>query len=187
MKRDLFIDCDGVIFDTITYAFNEMRRLGVDLSDQDLITKYFKDVNWHDLIRNSGVINDSINKINYLKESDVFDLVCILTHRCSWNEGVVKDQKFSHLTPTVKVITVPKKIAKHHAVNARGNILIDDDIKKIIAWINDGGIGVLFNQNITSLIEPYKLNSEQAYFVTNDLCDLIEINRIIDLEKSLRR
>jgi len=94
MKRDLYIDCDGVIFDTIKYAFNEMRRLGVDLSNDELITKYFKEVDWNNLITKSGIINNIINKINLLKESDVFDLVCVLTHRCSWNEGVIKDEKF---------------------------------------------------------------------------------------------
>ena len=187
MKRDLFIDCDGVIFDTITYAFDEMKKFGIDIKNQDLITKYFKEVNWHDLIKNSGTINDSINKINYLKNCDIFNLVCVLTHRCSWDEGVVKDENFSHLTPKVKVITVPKKIAKQHAVNARGNILIDDDIKKINDWVLDGGIGVLFQKEIDTLIEPYILNNKQGYFITNDLLDLIEINKILDNSKRLIR
>jgi len=187
MKRDLYIDCDGVIFDTIKYAFNEMRRLGVDLSNDELITKYFKEVDWNNLITKSGTINDSINKINLLKESDVFDLVCVLTHRCSWNEGIVKDQKFDNLTPNVKVITIPRQIAKHYAVNARGHFLIDDDVRKVTGWVQDGGIGILFSQSAESLIEPYTLGSDQTYFITNNLLDLLKENKIVNEEKSLTR
>ena len=36
--RSLYIDCDGVILDTITVAFNDMKKLGIDTTNQEAIT-----------------------------------------------------------------------------------------------------------------------------------------------------
>lgn len=177
---DLYIDCDGVILDTMTAAFKEMKELGIDLSNDDNITKYFIEVDWNNLIEIGGEINNSLEKINIIKDSNIFKLVCILTHRCSYQEGVVKTNNFKKNIPNIQVITVPKKIKKHFAVNARGNYLIDDSKSKVLSWIKDGGIGVLFNQNIDHLIFPYELSNDQPYFITNDLLDILEINKLID-------
>lgn len=177
MKRDLYIDCDGVIFDTMTNAFIEMEMLGIDTSDELAVTKYFQNVNWHELIQKSGQINDSIRKILLLKESNLFNNVAIATHHCSYLEGQTKSMKFQELMPSVQVINIPKKIPKHYAVNSHGNILVDDSRKKIVDWINDGGYGVLFKQDIDSLTYPTVTN---PYFIINDLMDLVLINEFLD-------
>ena len=177
MKRDLYIDCDGVIFDTITNAFIEMEMLGIDTSDELAITNYFQNVNWHELIQKSGQINDSIRKILLLKESNLFNNVAIATHHCSYLEGQVKSMEFQELMPSVQVFNIPKKIPKHYAVNSHGNILVDDSRKKIIDWINDGGYGVLFKQDINSLTYP---TVTKPYFTINDLMDLVLINEFLD-------
>lgn len=176
MKKYLYIDCDGVILDTVTYAFKEMKELGVDLTNQDAITNYFKNVNWQDLIDQGGILNNSLEKIMSLKDSQEFESVIVLTHRCSFNEGVVKTNNFNQKIPGVKVITVPKIIKKNFAVKPEGNFLIDDDIKKITDWVNDGGIGIWFNQDVNCLIYPFELNNNQPYFITNNLLDLLKIN-----------
>lgn len=187
MKRNLYIDFDGVIFDTITFAFLEMEKLKIDIKDNEMITDYFKKVNWYYLIEMGGIINDSLKKIETLNNSLEFDLVCVLTHRCSYQEGVIKEANLMEAIPNLKVITVPKKIAKHHAVLARNNILIDDDLKKILGWIEDGGIGILFNQKVNTLIYPYELNQEQPYFITNDLLDILKVNEELKEKHYVKR
>lgn len=46
MKRNLYIDCDGVIFDTIVIAFNDMKLLGIDTKDELMVTRYFQNIDW---------------------------------------------------------------------------------------------------------------------------------------------
>lgn len=67
MKRNLYIDFDGVIFDTITFAFLEMEKLKIDIKDNEMVTDYFKKVNWYYLIEMGGIINDSLKKNRNIK------------------------------------------------------------------------------------------------------------------------
>jgi len=185
--RNLYIDCDGVILDTVKFAFLEMKSLGIDITNQEKVTKYFKEIDWNYLIDKGGVLNNSLEKIKTLNESNLFNLVCILTHRCSYLEGVVKTNNFKETIPGVKVITVPKKIQKHHAVNSHGNILIDDAVDKVLAWVIDGGIGILFKEDIDTLIMPFELNDKQPYFITNNLLDIIDINNLLNEVKVYKK
>ena len=175
--KDLYIDCDGVIFNTIKIAFLEMQELGVNIKDDDAITEYFKYCDWNKLIETGGIINDSIEKIKILAESESFNTVQIATHRCSYLEGVIKTEKFKKLLPNIKTVTIPKKIPKHYAVPAEGHILIDDAKHKIIDWVNAGGIGILFTEKVDHLIYPFESNNN--YFITNDLLDALVVNKLI--------
>lgn len=175
--RSLYVDFDGVLFDTITYAFLEMKRLGIDITNQDKITEYFKKVNWNYLIEQGGILNDSIQKLEILMDSQEFERVEVATHRCSYNEGVVKTNDLKTRIPNLKVTTIPKKIEKHYALKAQDNILIDDAKEKIINWINDGGIGILFSQKVDHLIRPYELG-DNPYYITNNLLDTLLVNQI---------
>ncbi len=182
MKRDLYIDCDGVIFDTIVVAFSDMELMGIDTTNQEAITNYFRNVNWEDLIKRSGEINDSCMKILKLKASNVFNLVAVATHHCSYLEGKVKKDEFNELLPNIQVFNIPKSIEKHYAVKANNNILVDDSKEKIIGWVNAGGIGVLFDKNNSNLIFP---TNDKPYFITNDLKHLILINAYLnELERN---
>lgn len=175
--RSLYIDFDGVLFDTVTYAFNEMKRLGVDLSDDDAITDYFVKVDWLNLINQGGVLNDSIKKLEILIESEEFERVEVATHRCSYEEGVIKTKDLKSRIPNLKITTIPKKIEKHFALNSHDNILIDDAKKKVVSWIYDGGIGILFSQNVDHLIYPYELG-DNPYYITNNLLDCLTVNKL---------
>lgn len=184
MKKDLYIDCDGVILDTIVMAFSEMELLGIDTSNELEIDKYFQNVNWKDLIERSGEINDSCRKIIALSDSNIFRNVAVLTHHCSYNEGKIKKDEFDKSLPNIQVFNVPKKIPKHFAVKANNNILVDDSKEKIIGWVNAGGIGVLFKKNIERFTCP---SYDVPYFIINDLNDLIFVNNIInEYQKSMK-
>ena len=184
LMRDLYIDCDGVIFNTIKPAFNEMKKLGIDLKDQNKITEYFKYCDWNYLINTGGQINNSIEKIKILSDSNYFNSVNVATHRCSYIEGVIKTNIFKKLIPDVKIITIPKKIGKHFALPASNHILIDDAKSKVIDWINHGGIGILFSEDVDRLIYPNE--QDNIYFITNDLLDIIKVNNYYK-EKTYRK
>ena len=175
--RSLYIDFDGVLFDTVKVAFQEMERLGVDTSNQEEITEYFKNVDWKNLIEEAGVLNDSIKKLEILIKSNEFERVEIATHRCSYNEGVVKTDDLRSRIPDLKITTIPKKIEKHYALKAENNILIDDAEYKILSWINDGGIGILFSQDVDHLIMPYEQDNN-PYYITNNLLDILVVNKL---------
>ena len=183
--RSLYIDFDGVLFDTITYAFLEMKKLGVDLSNDDAITDYFTKANWQELINSGGVLNDSIKKLEILIESSEFERVEVATHRCSYIEGVIKTNDLKSRIPNLKVTTIPRKIDKHFALKSENNILIDDAKSKVISWINDGGIGILFSQKVDHLIYPYELG-DNPYYITNDLLDSLVVNSLYK-EKTYRK
>lgn len=183
--RCLYLDFDGVLFDTVKFAFAEMKNIGVNLKDDDAITEYFKKVDWNYLINNGGVLNNSIEKIKQLIDSNEFEIVEVATHRCTFQEGVIKTNDLKNRIPELKVTTIPKNIKKHHALNSRGNILIDDAKEKILTWIEDGGIGILFSQNVDHLIYPYELG-DNNYFITNDLLDALTVNNLFK-EKTYRK
>ena len=175
--RDLYIDCDGVIFNTISIAFLEMKKQGVNIKNQVDIDNYFKYCDWNMLIEKGGIINDSIDKLKILIESNSFNSVSVATHRCSYVEGVIKTNKFKSLIPNLKIITIPKKIGKHFAVPVKNNILIDDALSKIEDWVDNGGIGILFTEKVNRLIYPNEMNNKN-YFITNDLLDCLVVNNL---------
>lgn len=208
MDTYLYIDCDGVIYDTIKVGFKDMEQSGIDLTNVGEIDKFFKQCDWNDLINRAGEINDSIYKILKLKESNRFKDVSIATHHCSYQEAVTKLIKFyedfnSKTNNSVKVqgsynvnipnknkydlkinvYNIPRKIKKNHVLLANNNILVDDAKEKIIDWVNDGGIGVLFNTNVDELIYP---DNNTPYYVTNDLLDLFEVLDNINSKKKVR-
>ena len=184
MKK-LYIDFDGVIFNTINYAFDEMKKLGVDLSNDDEINDYFVKVDWKILINKGGILNDSIRKIEILLESQEFSRVEVATHRCSYLEGIIKTNDLKSRIPNLKVTTIPRKIDKHFALKSQNNILIDDAKSKVISWINDGGIGILFNQKVDHLIYLYELG-DNPYYITNDILDALVVNKL-HKEKTYRK
>ena len=68
--QKLYLDCDGVILDTINKSYKMLKERG--LTDEGEVAKFYNDINWTDLIKKSGQINNSINKIKEL--SNYFDI-----------------------------------------------------------------------------------------------------------------
>ena len=184
MNRDLYIDCDGVIYDSVKEAFLEMKSLGIDTTNQDEITNYFRNCNWEKLLANTNILNDSINKINKLVDSWMFLNIHVLTHVSSFYEAIYKTELLEPQLDRVDVITLPINYQKEKIVNPVDNILVDDSRSKITAWIKAGGIGVLFRRDIEKLVMPFEISDNQDYFIISDLEDLLEIQHILNTPKS---
>ena len=154
--QKLYLDCDGVILDTISKSCKILRKEGIVSKDE--VTKFYTYIDWSKLIEESGEINDSISKIKEL--SNYFDIE-ILTHVNSENESNVKRNYFAKELPNINVITVPIQVKKADFVDASGKILVDDSSSNLEYWIKKGGIGIKFSNStqecnyrrITNLLE----------------------------------
>ena len=93
-----YVDCDGVIFDSEVWLFDdEFRSLKIENELEKI--KYVQKKDWNEILRKSEIINDAINILKELKD------VAILTKVHSMeNEGVAKIKLFT--TPATKTINL---------------------------------------------------------------------------------
>ena len=159
--QKLYLDCDGVILDTINRSYIMLKELGITAEPQ--ITEFYSKLNWEKLIKESGEINNSISKIKEL--SKYFDIE-ILTHINSEDEVRVKLEYFKEKLPGIKVITVPKPIKKADFVVPKGVILVDDYNSNLDYWYEKGGIPIKFSDS----------GKENKYTAITDLLDLLQLD-----------
>lgn len=141
--KQLYIDFDGVILDTMTKSYEELNKRGIDLKNQEKVMAFFRELDWKKLIEETEPINDSINEIKKICASKKFN-VYILTHINSTNEMVEKIKYLHKNLPQVTIVSVPKEIPKTEVVNASAAILIDDYSGNIKEWQKKLGIGIKF-------------------------------------------
>ena len=158
--QKLYLDCDGVILDTINRSYQKLKESG--LITEEEVTNFYSNIDWGKLIEESGPINDSIKKIKELE--NYFDIE-ILTHVNTEYEANVKIEYFAKELPGINVIPVQKGINKADYVDAKGVILVDDFTKNLDYWYEKGGIPVKFSDS----------GKECSYTVIADLLELIDI------------
>lgn len=141
--KQLYIDFDGVILDTLTKNYEILRENGIDIKDYDKVTEFFRELDWKKTIEETEQINDSINEIKKICASKKFN-VYILTHVNSTNEMVEKIKYIHKYLPSVTVVSVPKEISKTEVVNPCSAILIDDYSGNLKEWQKKLGIGIKF-------------------------------------------
>lgn len=158
--QKLYLDCDGVILDTISRSYKMLKE--EKITGEENVAKFYSNIDWKKLIEQSGQINNSISKIKEL--SKYFDIE-ILTHVNSEREAIVKRKYFNEEIPCINVITVPKQIKKADFVNAKNTILVDDYSSNLEYWESKGGIGVKFAPTLEKC----------EYTVITNLLELIDI------------
>lgn len=142
MKK-LYIDFDGVILDTITRLYEEAERQEYDKADSEFYQKF----NFKCILKDKYIINDGINCIQKLIDSNKFD-VNILTHCHSIKEGSDKVKYIRKFFNDITVIICPKDISKTKMVHTEGAILVDDYAGNLKEWENEGGIAVKFSTKL---------------------------------------
>jgi hypothetical protein len=147
--KNLYIDFDGVILDTITTTYRLMNELNIDKDDVVSRTKFYESLNWENIMAITPEINDSINSIKKIVESNKFD-VAILTHVNSLDEIVEKVKFIRKNLEHITIISVPKAISKTKMVNAHDSILIDDYSGNLREWQEAGGVGIRFSTELES-------------------------------------
>lgn len=141
--KQLYIDFDGVILDTMTMSYEELKKENIDIKNQEKVMEFFRNLDWKKLIEETDEINDSINEIKKICDSKKFN-VYILTHINSTNEMIEKIKYLHKNLPQVTVVSVPKEIPKTEVVNPSAAILIDDYSGNIKEWQKKLGIGIKF-------------------------------------------
>ena len=159
--KNLYIDFDGVIMDTITPIYELAKSQNIDVKkDIEKVKRLYSDADWEELVNNSKLLKDSLNEIKKLKESGKFN-ISILTHVNSLKEAKSKIMFINRVFNDLTIIPVPKSISKTLMTETKGAILVDDFNGNLKEWEDDGGIGVKFTLekedskyiNITSLSE----------------------------------
>ena len=170
----LYLDCDGVILNTIDTAYRMMEAEGLDITNHETVNHFFINTDWNILIYEAGIINNAISKIKRIIESNVFAKVCILT-KTSGNvdEEKIKRILFGKLLPSVEVITVDFYDNKDEVVNPVNHVLVEDSISNADRWKHAGGVGVYFVKK-----EP-DLEKDEI----NDLEDIVKTNSVKRLLK----
>lgn len=175
MNNILYIDCDGVIFNTIETAFKMMKENNIDITDNRKVDYFFRSTSWELLLENSIIINDAINKIKLLKGKQIYKDVIILTKLSgNYTEERLKRETFSLLLPNTKVITLPRNYDKALVVSSMNNILVDDEEKNVISWNNHGGTGIRFMKDLIDFEND----------IINDLDDIENTNGVKLLRKT---
>ena len=141
--KQLYIDFDGVILDTIELSYKEMKEKNIDLKDTEKVREYYKNVDWKSLIEQTSEINNSISEIKKICKSKKFN-VYILTHVNSTNEMVEKIKYLHKNLPEVTIVSVPREVPKTEVVNPSAAILIDDYSGNVKEWQKKLGIGIKF-------------------------------------------
>lgn len=154
MKINLYLDCDGVILDTIPAIDKALQKVGYTYKGQSKNEPFMKDFlknkfNWEEEIELIPILDDSVNKIKKLDKENIFNIK-ILTHVISDKEAKAKEKLFAELLPNIEVITVPKEIKKTEMVEVKNSILVDDFLPNVVDFNSEGGIGIKFAGKETS-------------------------------------
>ena len=114
--KNLYIDFDGVIMDTIGVTYDMLDRLEVDRKDPDKMKEFYSNLNWKQLLTLTPIINDGYNCLKKIFASNKFN-VAILTHVNSLDEAVAKinhirkyfkDKVFNTIIPRlVRLVEAP--------------------------------------------------------------------------------
>ena len=140
-KKNLYVDFDGVILDTITPLYEDYKNQNIQEKDNK---KFYENYSWETIIDDKYIINNSIQEIQSIIDSNKFNLA-ILTHVNSLNEAVLKIKYLRKYFKDITIIPVPKEISKTKMIHTKGSILVDDYAGNLREWEKEEGIGVRFN------------------------------------------
>lgn len=140
--QKLYLDCDGVILDTINTSYKMMEEQNIETDEDRKI--FYSNLDWKELITKSGEIDNAIEKIKALAK--VYD-VEVLTHIISEEEINAKREYFNKMLPDINIIYVPKNIRKADYVNPENSILVDDFLPNLEYWEEKGGIPIKFSSS----------------------------------------
>lgn len=147
--KQLYIDFDGVILDTITYPYEYVeKKLGLEVNAENM-GKFYSELDWQQFLKQVPMINNSIQCIKKIIQSNQFN-VSILTHVTTLDEATEKIKYIRQYFKDLTVIPVPRKISKTKMVHTEGAILIDDFVGNLQEWTAEGGIGVRFSPKLSS-------------------------------------
>jgi len=146
--KNLYVDFDGVIVDTIRVTYDMLDRLGVDRSNFEKMSEFYYNLNWKQILSLTPIINDSFNCLNKISETNRFN-ISVLTHVNSLDEAIAKINYIRKYVKNITIIPVPREVSKTKMIDAKNAILIDDYSGNLKEWEEAGGIGIQFSTDLT--------------------------------------
>lgn len=162
--KNLYIDFDGVICNTIEITYKMLDEAKIDKSNREEVTSFYENLDWESVLENCEIINNAMENIKKIMSSGKFN-VAILTHVNSMNEVIQKVKFIRKYLRDVTIIPVPKAISKTRMINARFSILVDDYPVNLNEWKEAGGIGVRFDLDMDG----------KGFLVIDHLDELLEL------------
>lgn len=162
--KNLYIDFDGVIMDTINKTYEMMKEENIDRTNNEEVREFYENIDWKKLLKETDEINGGLKKVKKLNDSNKFN-VAILTHVNSLNEAVEKVKFIRKYYKDITIIPVPKAISKTKMVHTKNAILVDDYTGNLVEWKSEEGVGIKFS------IKP----KESEFKVINDLDELFNM------------
>ena len=143
-KENIFIDFDGVIFDTEKRVVDR-KKLRPDIS----WNAFFEELDWFELLEEAKVINNAIDYI--LEAQSKSKQIAILTKIHTLLEMEAKVRALRTRNIEIPILFVPPHIKKSQIyLPNNGEILIDDSVKNLIDWEQKGGRSIYFSENLDS-------------------------------------
>lgn len=149
--KNLYIDFDGVIMDTITSSTIMLKDLGIDYKNKEhgeKITQFYANLDWAEFLNNTDQINDGFDCIKEIMDKRIFN-VSILTHCNSLHEMASKVRFIRKYNKDITIIPVPRFISKTNMVNTQNSILIDDYAENLKQWSEAGGTSIRFSTKLS--------------------------------------
>lgn len=144
-NEKIFIDFDGVIFDTEKRVV-EKKKQYPEMS----WNAFFEKLNWFQLLDESKVINNAIDYI--LEGQEKSKQIAILTKIHTLIEMEAKVRALRSRNIKIPILFVPPHVKKSEIyLPINGEILIDDSTKNLIDWERNGGTGIYFSEDSLSL------------------------------------
>lgn len=144
LNRKIFIDFDGVIFDT-QQRIVERKNSKPNISWNE----FFEELDWFEILDEAKVINNAIDYI--LKGQEKSKQLAILTKIHTLIEMEAKAKALRSRKVKVPILFVPPHVKKSEIYLPKNKeILIDDNIKNLIDWEQKGGKGIYFNEQLNN-------------------------------------
>ena len=170
MNTKIYIDFDGVIFDTWDIIFEKYKeKFKTTKIDENNVKELMLSIGWNYILSNSKEINNNLKKANEINKK--YD-VSVLTKVNSIEEQKEK-KKFLHKNGINKIHFVPYNFSKAQYVSPQNNILIDDELKNLEEWKQKGGISIYFNKKLSDYDSYGNKNNE--FIIINDLLKIYDI------------
>lgn len=154
LEKNIFIDFDGVILDTVSLLRKRKEHFGFynHHGEEDYLS-YFALADtlkgeWEHIIMDAKPINNSVEIIKELERLKKKIIILTKVHSLIEMQLKVKDLRENRGINS-PIMFVPKGVSKHEVVMPNKQILIDDQKRNINEWTNNGGIGYLFDDKIS--------------------------------------
>lgn len=144
-KITVYIDCDGVILNTVKKARELAQKEGYLPYDFDSMHGFYVGADWNVLIYESGILDNAISKIKQIIATGKYDVKILTKLSGSDTEELSKKRLFAKLLPGVEVITLAIDEHKDEVVDPVGQILIEDDLRNAKRWRDANGICVVLD------------------------------------------